>query len=315
MTFPEYGDGLKPFCSYGKNEAEFFTALIGNFIKDAAMDACALLKRKPDTRYRYFIGARPITPKDANYVYTHRDIEKFTNWIWDQMDESDSYDAVSAWLKENNVAGDDPAVACTTLLESIMLEISKQQETDAVEKKRDTAIDLKLIAEIQAKIDSLPKPKDVPVPPTEATDEQPFIEELLRAYGDAENKPALTRADLEIEMYADYADDLADRRVDYYAAETIRRGVLELGKGNLSGQFDVLKDETLSGVKDIARSNSHANGYERMLAVMQQAAITPVTNYLLGSSPYWISGRIKQGVCHHLVNAKKLRWVKRRNVT
>ena len=62
---------------------------------------------------------------------THKDIEKFSNWIWEQMDESDSYDAVSAWLKENNVAGDDPAVACTTLLEGIMLEISKQQETDA----------------------------------------------------------------------------------------------------------------------------------------------------------------------------------------
>ena len=141
---------------------------------------------------------------------------------------------------------------------------------------------------------------------------QPFIDELLRAYGDAEQKE-LTRADLA--DYQEYADDLADRRVDYYAAETIRRGVLELRSDTLTGQFDVLKEETFEGVKNTARSSKHANGYERMLAVMEQAAITPVTNYLLSASPYWISAKIKQGVCHHLVNANKLRWVKRRSGT
>ena len=54
--------------------------------------------------------------------------------------------------------------------------------------------------------------------------------------------------------------------------------------------------------------NSH--GYERMLAVMNQAAIMPLENYLLSASPYWISGNIKKGVCHHLVNARKLKWVR-----
>ena len=34
--------------------------------------------------------------------------------------------------------------------------------------------------------------------------------------------------------FPDYAEDLDDRRIDFYAAETIRRGVLELGSGGLS---------------------------------------------------------------------------------
>ena len=99
--------------------------------------------------------------------------------------------------------------------------------------------------------------------------------------------------------------------IDFYAAETIRRGVLELGSGKLSDQFNVLKGETFDGVKDTAK-RTHPNGFDHMLAVMEQAVNAPVNNYLLSSSPYWISGKIKKGVCHHLVNDGKLVWVKRR---
>lgn len=71
------------------------------------------------------------------------------------------------------------------------------------------------------------------------------------------------------------------------------------------------KAETFDGVKDTAK-RTHPNGFDHMLAVMEQAVNAPVNNYLLSSSPYWISGKIKKGVCHHLVNDGKLVWVKRR---
>ena len=73
MTFSEYALGLSPFVSFGKSEHEYFTELIGNFVKDAAMDSCKVLKNKPDTKYRYITGKRPIQPKDAQYLYDHRD--------------------------------------------------------------------------------------------------------------------------------------------------------------------------------------------------------------------------------------------------
>lgn len=56
MTFSEYASDLSPFISFGKSEHEYFTELVGNFIQDAAMDSCKLLKRKPDTKYRYING-------------------------------------------------------------------------------------------------------------------------------------------------------------------------------------------------------------------------------------------------------------------
>ena len=307
MTFSKYALGLFPFVSYGKDEHDYFTELVGNFIQDAAMDSCRLLKMKPDTKYRFIKGDRLILPKHAQYLYDHRDLDKFSKWIWDRIDDSDSYDNVVDWLSNHGITYEDPSVACAKLLEQILLDIINGSSTSQSEKESE--IDMKLINEIQQKIKLLPRPANVPVPAVATKDEQKYIKELYLAYGDAVGMDSFSTNDLS--CFPDYAEDLDDRRIDFYAAETIRRGVLELGSGNLSSQFDVLKDETLEGIKDTAK-RTHLNGFEHMLAIMEQAVITPVTNYLLSASPYWISGKIKKGVCHHLVNDGKLTWVRRR---
>lgn len=305
MTFSEYASGLSPFISFGKSEYDYFTELVGNFVQDAAMDSCKLLKRKPDTKYRYIKGDRTIQPKDAQYLYDHRDKSKFSNWIWERMDESDSYDNVVSWLDSIGITSDDPSTACADILESIVLDIINS--TPATQSAQEAEIDLRLIDDIQQKIKSLPRPTNVPVPKVATQDEQIYINELCLAYGEAEGMDPFSTDNLS--SFPDYSDDLEDRRIDFYAAETIRRGVLELKGSSLTGQFDVLKDETYNGVKDTAR-RTYQNGYERMLAVMEQAVIAPVTNYILSASPYWISGKIKKGVCHHLVNDGKLTWIR-----
>ena len=307
MTFSEFVSDLSAYISFGKSEHDYFTELVGNFIQDAAMDSCKLLARKPDTKYRYIKGDRTFQPKDAQYLYDHRDKDKFSDWIWERMDDSDSYDNVVAWLEAHNIASDNPSTACAELLEGIILDIINS--TPVSKTTQETVIDLKLIDDIQEKIKSLPRPANVPVPKVATQDEQAYIDELFLAYGDAQGMTTFSASDLS--SFPDYSDDLDDRRVDFYAAEAIRRGVLELGSGSLTGQFDVLKTETLAGVKDTAK-RKHQDGYEHMLAIMEQAVIAPVTNYILSASPYWISATIKKGVCHHLVNDGKLVWVRRR---
>ena len=307
MTFSEYATGLSAYISYGKSEYDYFTELIGNFIQDAAMDACKLLKRQNDTKYRYIKGIRLIQVKDAQYLYDHRDKEKFSHWIWERMDDTSSYDKISAWLVRHNISSDDPATACADLLESIILDIINNIASSPPSQKSD--LDLTLINDIQEKIKSLPRPANVPVPKEATQNEETYIDELFLAYGDAEGMDVFSRNDLI--SFPDYEEDLNGRRIDFYAAESIRRGVLELGSGSLTDQFDILKSETLVGVTDTAK-RTHPNGYERMLAVMEQAVTTPMTNYVLSASPYWIGGRIKKGVCHHLVNDGKLTWIRRR---
>lgn len=310
MKFHEYAQGLYPYISGGTAEPVYITDLVGNFIQDAAMDACAILKRKEDTRYRYFKGTRNLLSKQVQYLYDHRDMDKFSDWVEDCMDESDSFEAVADWLDENGVPNDKQHIgrACAELFESVILDIinGDSASTDDVVPLA-AAYDFALIDDINKKIESLPRPKLVPVPKEATPDEKTYIDELYRAYGDAEGIDGFSADDLE--KHPVYAEDLDERRIDFYAAVTIQRGVLELGDGGLANQFDILKAETLDGVKDTARRKQE-NGYECMLAVMEQAAALPVTNYLLSKSPYWISGKIKKGVCHHLVNDKKLKWMR-----
>lgn len=123
MTFSEYALALSPYISDGKKTAEYFTELIGNYIKDAAMDSCELLNCKIDTQYRYIKGTRPITKKNAQYLYDHRDEDKFSNWIADRIDVTDSFDAIEEFLKKNDRVYDLVFNGCFELLEEILLDI------------------------------------------------------------------------------------------------------------------------------------------------------------------------------------------------
>lgn len=307
MTFSEYALGLYPYISFGRKKDEYFRELIENFISDGSVDACEILQRKNDTIKKYVRGNRTISKNHAQYLYDHRDLNKFSSWIYDRIDDSESYDDVEAWLQFNGITSDMPHYGCAELLTHIILDIINNSPN--IEPAQNLEIDIKLIEEIQKKIEALPRPKNMAVPSKVAPFEQKYIDELHMAYGDAEGLSSFTTDDYV--NYPDYKEDIDDRRIDFYAAESIRRSVMELVSENLINQFDVLKNETLDGVKDTAK-RTYSNGYERMLAVMEQAVKLPITNYVLSASPYWISGKIKKGVCHHLVNDDMLKWLKRR---
>lgn len=181
-----------------------------------------------------------------------------------------------------------------------------QSTTTAKKKKSDDPFE-KLDA-IDALIRDLPAPKQIDPPEQPLEEEQPYISELYAAYGDKEGITDFCEAYLA--QYDEYNEDRNERRIDYFAADSIRHGISELYSGKYANQFDVLKDETFAGVNNTARK-SFPNGYERMLSVMEQAATIQVNQYILSRSPHWISNRIRMGVCHFLVNDKRLRWVKR----
>lgn len=164
------------------------------------------------------------------------------------------------------------------------------------------------LEQLEASIARLPVPKQISPPKQISEEEQPYISELYAAYGDKEGINDFCEAHLS--QYEEYNEDRNDRRIDYFAADSIRHSVRELKSDKYKDQFTILKEETLAGVKNTARK-SYPNGYEKMLSVMEQAAIIQVTQYTLSRSPYWISNNIKMGVCHILVNDNKLEWVKK----
>ena len=136
---------------------------------------------------------------------------------------------------------------CADLLENIILSLIDNSATNSEFSNDSSGFthDISLIEDIEKKIKLLPRPSSIPVPKEATENEKIYIDELYRAYGDAEGLPIISKNDLG--DYPDYADDLDDRRVDYYSAASIQRGVLELGSNRLSNQFDVLKEEIFDG--------------------------------------------------------------------
>jgi len=318
MRLYVFAQGLYMHCARGLNKRDFIIALINAIVDDNAKGECKILDTSPDTAYRCYSGKRRFAKADLSYVTSSLDKGKFQDWVLDSP--TDVIQHLSELLKNWNIDNDgtDEDVSgkladlfVKTLFEEAGIE-PQEKNSQSVENaagNEDISRALKKVEQIEQLIGELPKPRCVPVPDEILEDESSYINELLSAYGDAEKVEGFNKTDLP--RYPEYSEDLSERRIDYFAAETIRRGVLELAHGKLAGQFDVLKTETLTGVKDTERQK-HDNGYERMLAVMMQATVIPVSNYILSQSHYWISNSIKKGVCHVLVNDGKLKWVKKK---
>jgi hypothetical protein len=181
-------------------------------------------------------------------------------------------------------------------------------DSTTTSKKKKSKDPFQALDELEASINRLPAPIQKTPPKQILLEEQPYISELYAAYGDKEGIKDFCETHLA--QYDEYNEDREDRRIDYFAADSIRQGIRELHSDGYTNQFTVLKEETWAGIKNTARK-SYPNGYEKMLSVMEQAAIIQVAQYTLSRSPNWISNRIKMGVCHFLVNDNILKWVKR----
>lgn len=163
--------------------------------------------------------------------------------------------------------------------------------------------DIALLNKIYSKY---PRPKEMVVPNEPTDEELAYITELLEAYAEAAGVSELSRAALS--GYPKYSDDLRQRRKEYYAAETIRRGTREVFKESDSDQFELLKEETYDGIFDI-HSQDYKSGFDRLLKVMTQVSAIQINKCSLSKLPEWIGNKEKKGVCHILVNDGRISWV------
>jgi hypothetical protein len=107
--------------------------------------------------------------------------------------------------------------------------------------------------------------------------------------------PLTTRGDLREHFH--------DARVEFYSAEGLRT----FSRDTLpQGEFEKLQDEVHSGIKDDVRG-AHADGYQRVLAVVRTARALQLTSNPLTTR---IHTRDRGGICHQLANDGKVRWVK-----
>lgn len=273
------------FNTTGESHSDFVVALLGAAISDEYKGECKILDYSSKYLGRIFSGERNISKKDANTLIKRQDLYKLEHFFADRLDgmSADSFDELSEKLTEfgHENDGDEKGVAsaCCNLLIASIRSIIQGNGSDASVFSQQSSLD-KSIEDLDKAVSALWAPTPIPVPDKHQDYEKKYILELYRAYGDAEGIGSFD--DASIQTYSFYLEDLTDRRIDYFAAETIRRGIQELSSRNLDGQFNLLKEDTLDGIKDTAKKR-YPNGYECMLAVMEQSVRIQPSRYILSN--------------------------------
>lgn len=157
------------------------------------------------------------------------------------------------------------------------------------------------------------KPNPMTPPKDLAEHELPYATELLAAYADAEKIPEMVREDLIDPKYGRYLRNFDRQRVFYYLAETILEASRDTLKLKESECFDKAKDEVFDYIIQTC-DNPYDDGYKRLLAVIDRAAGTPFSKMVDDMLLNWMGPGEKQGVCHMLVNDKRIRWVDDENI-
>jgi len=101
-----------------------------------------------------------------------------------------------------------------------------------------------------------------------------------------------------------YGKKLERHRNEFYSAEYVRRQSREIFDEN-EDPFDELQDELMDGIYYTVNKD-YNDGYERLTSSLEQAAQVSIESNPLIKETDVVSMKAKQGLCHTLVNDKKL---------
>lgn len=139
------------------------------------------------------------------------------------------------------------------------------------------------------------------VPPTQPQPhEMRYVRQLLDAYG---QHAGVTLADVtSLGAHQTLSEHFHGCRTDFFMADGLNRFYRDQFP---EGAFEHVKDQVHQGVRNTALA-PHANGYHRVCATLTQAAGLALaqTEYV-----YCVQPGDKSGLCHHLANDDKLKWV------
>jgi len=149
----------------------------------------------------------------------------------------------------------------------------------------------------------------IEIPEAVIMEERKYATALAEVYGELEH---IENFDLSmLPKYAKYQKHFREQRGYYFAAEAVRRGTRDVYRKKDPDQFEILKDETYEGVKEVWE-DEHKDGITRLRKVMAQASATRVDRCWLSRDTDWIGNSQKKGICHFLVKEDRLDgWVKK----
>lgn len=129
-------------------------------------------------------------------------------------------------------------------------------------------------------------------------EELEYVDQLRRVYSEAAGVEIRT-AD-EILLHAEHAQHFRDQRTRYFDAEYFQRFHRDSTPPEALAAF---RKDVYHGVIDVHRQN-HSSRLERLDAVMRHASTLPA-----GLISRVVRVAVKQGMCHHLANEGKMKWI------
>lgn len=144
----------------------------------------------------------------------------------------------------------------------------------------------------------LPAP-EAKVPETIDESEKKYIEHILDAYGDRDNTTYNEVKDISGELVFDFEM----QRERFYSAEAFKCFYRD---NTVEGILKKFENEIFKGVYSTS-IKTHNNAFECMCGVLEQAASIQPSGKLAIHAKI----DVKQGYCHHFVNADKLKWRKK----
>ena len=144
---------------------------------------------------------------------------------------------------------------------------------------------------------SLPPRQTVKIP--DEIEDLRYIEQLIKSYNSNSTDEISNVDDISSLSYKGHFEDA---RKSFYKAEELRM----LNRDSLpEGIFENLKENIYDGVSSKSREEFD-DGYKKVLSIESEAVKIPIESNPLKDVCQTID---KKGLCHHLVNDKKLTWV------
>jgi len=140
-------------------------------------------------------------------------------------------------------------------------------------------------------------------------EEQKYIAALLEAYAELKHTEKLTIEDL-MHDYCFLYEDLQNQRQFFFDAASVYQAVRDAFQDG-DQEFDILKKEAYEGIRE-TYIGQYSDGFERLRQVLIKITNTSFQRTELVKFTHLIGNSEKKGICHMLVEDKRIRsWVNR----
>lgn len=310
MEISKIAKMLYPFIGeeFGKTQ-NFLIALLDSVSND---DEATIFGFSDDNLLRIYNGTRSLTKKYAISVSGKFNLEKCSSFIYERLLDDSSTILEQQLVNEGIIINKDVSEICANLLIEAITSIASQTKVKKKESKPILGeIDLASLRinsdgtfAVNNKIGTFFE--KIPIPISIEPQEMKYVTMLLAAYADADNCDIY---EVPEHLPRNRQEDLKNQRINYYEAESIRRGVRDNFMPEEGVEhFDNLKNDMYNGVIDVYEEE-YDDGVKKLKAVLKQSLVITLNGSILSFMPGLLRNATKKGICHMLVDDGRLSWV------